>query len=323
MIRGAARHQRSQRASIALVAFGVLIASGSGLVACGDDERSARVVVLNPVDVLTVEVDGLVEGLAELDKNVEVSGVDVIGEDGMDAAVDAAIAAAPDVVVTFSTAGAVAFHERESGIPHVFAAVNDPLASGLIDDYLEPGESTTGVGGNTTNAKALEYLVQITGVDVVGVLIDRDDPGSVTGTGLSMAAAAELGIEAVEIDVDPAAPDAVALPPELEGLLLPGNNRLTPVLAELERLAADSDLPLAIAVAGADPNRALLTVEVDREQRVRRLIELVIAVLEGEDPGQIPVVVPENRLILNVRRATESGYEVPPSLLVLAADVIE
>src|SRR2546422_11727075 len=50
-----------------------------------------------------------------------------------------------DVIVTSSTPGVLAVKKASSTIPIVFAAVNDPVASGLVASLARPGGNVTGL----------------------------------------------------------------------------------------------------------------------------------------------------------------------------------
>lgn len=311
-------------ASTAVGVVAVLLAgalTASAVSSCSGRDSQRRVVVLNTADSLAVEVDGFVALLGEIEPDVIIDVPDA-GPDDLQGVIDAAVDSGPDVIVSFSSAVAVVVDERDLGIAHVFTAVNDPIGSGLVDSFLEPGGGTTGVGGNTQNAKALEYLVQATGARVVGVLIDPGDLGSIAGSLLAREAADEIGVRAVEIEVDPFDVEtSLSVPDDVEAIVLPANNRITAVLGEIVPLV--DDRPIAAGSTGVDRTLVVLSVEVDRERRVRRLVAIVDAVLDGEDPGTIPVVVPETRLTINAARADALGIEMPDSLMVLATEVID
>src|SRR2546426_4268246 len=65
-----------------------------------------------------------------------------------------------DVIVTSSTPGVLAVKKASSTIPIVFAAVNDPVASGLVASLARPGGNVTGLTNLSPDlgGKRLELL---------------------------------------------------------------------------------------------------------------------------------------------------------------------
>ena len=69
----------------------------------------------------------------------------------------------PDIIVTHTTAATVALQREPRTIPIVFAAVGDPVASGIIPRLNQPGGNITGfaIFEATLGGKWLELLSEI------------------------------------------------------------------------------------------------------------------------------------------------------------------
>jgi putative ABC transport system substrate-binding protein len=69
----------------------------------------------------------------------------------------------PDIIMTFGTPATVAVQRETRTIPIVFAAVSDPVASGIVARLDRPGGNITGLGGlePSVGGKWLELLSEI------------------------------------------------------------------------------------------------------------------------------------------------------------------
>jgi putative ABC transport system substrate-binding protein len=86
-----------------------------------------------------------------------------------------------DIIVTASTPGVQAANRASSTIAIVFASINDPVASGLVDSLARPGGNITGLTNLSPvlGGKRLELLKEtFSKVSRVAHLWNPDSPGS-------------------------------------------------------------------------------------------------------------------------------------------------
>jgi putative ABC transport system substrate-binding protein len=112
-------------------------------------------------------------------------------------------------VAVIATAGgpvaALAAKSATTTIPIVFAAVSDPVKSGLVASLNHPGGNVTGNAGLTIelDAKRLELLGELTPtVAVIGALVNTNRPGVEVEERDLLAAARTLGRELVVLRTD-------------------------------------------------------------------------------------------------------------------------
>ena len=112
-------------------------------------------------------------------------------------------------VAVIATAGgpvaALAAKSATTAIPIVFAAVSDPVKSGLVASLNHPGGNVTGNAGLTIelDAKRLELLSELTPTArVFGALVNTDRPGVEAEEHDLLAAAKNLGRELVVLRTD-------------------------------------------------------------------------------------------------------------------------
>ena len=78
-----------------------------------------------------------------------------------------------DVIVTQSTAAALAAKQATRSIPIVFGAVSDPVATGLVASFARPGENVTGSSFFAPElvGKSMELLKEaVPGINRVAIL---------------------------------------------------------------------------------------------------------------------------------------------------------
>ena len=112
-------------------------------------------------------------------------------------------------VAVIATAGgpvaALAAKSATNSIPIVFAAVSDPVKSGLVASLNRPGGNVTGNAGLTIelDAKRLELLSELTPTArVFGALVNTNRPGVEAEEHDLLAAAKNLGRELVVLRTD-------------------------------------------------------------------------------------------------------------------------
>jgi putative tryptophan/tyrosine transport system substrate-binding protein len=100
-----------------------------------------------------------------------------------------------DVIVTSATPPTVAAKQATAVIPIVFAAVTDPVGTGLVATLARPGGNVTGLANqiSDTAGKKLEFLREIVpGLRRLAIMANVGNPGSVMDMREAQAAARTL-----------------------------------------------------------------------------------------------------------------------------------
>ena len=235
-----------------------------------------------------------------------------------------------DVLVTTSTAEALAAKNATRTIPIVFLGTGDPVAAGLIDSLARPGGNITGF---TTIApvlagKRLELLKEtVPNLSRVAVLWNPQIPGVESQWKESQLAALELGLQlhSMEVrsanDFESAFKDATkAGSAALAVTGSPFNNSFEKRIAEL---ATKNRLPAIYTRGDYVESGGLMSYGTDFAEAYRRLASMVDKILKGTKPVDIPVEQPKKfELMINLKAAKQIGLTIPPNVLARADKVI-
>lgn len=235
-----------------------------------------------------------------------------------------------DVIVTSATPPTVAAKRATSVIPIVFAAIGDPLGSGLVASLARPGGNVTGLSIQSVDAasKRVSLLRDVVpGLHRLAILSDWSNPVVAREAQGAQAAAQALGVDVALLDVRQAgdiAPAFAALGDRADALYVTTdplffNNKLAiSALAFKARLPSMHSLREEVVAGG------LLSYGASFPDLFRRAADLVDRILRGAKPADIPVEQPiKFDLVINLKTAKVLGVTVPHNLLVLADEVIE
>jgi putative ABC transport system substrate-binding protein len=234
-----------------------------------------------------------------------------------------------DVIVLAGDAQARAAKRAAPDSPIVFAAVGDPVASGLVVSLARPGGNVTGFSVQLpdTAGKRIELLREIVpDLHRVAILNNSANPTLSNEMAAAQAAARSLGIEAVRADFG----RAEDIPPAIEAL----NGRAGGLYVCVEPLMIANRARInALALAARLPTvhsykdnlgDGLISYGPDLLDLYRRAAVLVDKILRGTTPADLPVEQPTKfELAINLKTARMLGIDVPPALLARADAVIE
>jgi putative ABC transport system substrate-binding protein len=240
------------------------------------------------------------------------------------------VAVRPDVLLTNGPT-TPPMRQATRTIPIVFVGSNDPVGGGLVSSLAHPGGNLTGfaVGEYGFSAKWLQLLKQIA-PNVTRAAVMRD-PGSLAGTGQLGAlqgAAFILGMELTPVDpTDPGeierAITEFARRPN-GGLVTARNATSLSNRQQIIALAAQHRLPAVYDQRRYVADGGLISYGVDNADLYWRAAAYVDRILKGEKPADLPVQAPvKYETVINLKTAKTLGLDIPPTVLVLADEVIE
>jgi putative ABC transport system substrate-binding protein len=246
------------------------------------------------------------------------------------AAARALVQLGADLIFTHDETTSKAAQRATSQIPIVFAAVEDPVGSGLVKSFARPGANITGVASLDLmlGPKRLEIFREI--VPTLKRVLYPHDPGdaaAVAATKVFRDAARRLGIELVERTVQTEAEAQMVLGQirkgDVDGILTPRCCSLNiPGFA----IEAASQQGIPIMTAGlwwVKERGGLASYGMDSYASGRQAARLVDKIIKGAKPTDLPVeTLTKIELVINLKTAEALGLTIPPEVLYRADRII-
>ena len=235
-----------------------------------------------------------------------------------------------DVIVTSATPATLAAKQATAVIPIVFAAVSDPVGTGLVASLARPGGNVTGLANqiSDTSGKKLELLREaVPGLRRLAIMANVGNPASVLDMGEAQATARTLGLEVTTSEIRRAediAPAFEALKDRADALYLCPDPLMNANRTRINILAVGARLPTMHGVREYVEAGGLMSYGANISNQFRRVADFVDKILRGAKPADIPVEQPTKfDLIINLTAAKALGLDIPPTLLARADEVIE
>jgi putative ABC transport system substrate-binding protein len=226
-----------------------------------------------------------------------------------------------------------ALKQQTRTIPIVFIQVSDPVGSGLIGGFAEPGGNITGFTNleSSMSAKLIELLKEIApGINRIALMFN---PATAPSGGSHFLRPVEAAAPALKVKIIPAsvhtaaeidtAITALAGEPGAGLIIMPDAF----VLAHREQILALTEqhrIPAAYAYRLFATGGGLLSYGTDLVDLFRRAPPYIDRILKGAKPAELPVQQPiKFELVINLRTANALGLTVPMTLQAAADEVIE
>jgi putative tryptophan/tyrosine transport system substrate-binding protein len=237
-----------------------------------------------------------------------------------------------DVIVAVVTQATLAAKHATKTIPIVFAAVSDPLGTGLVVSLARPGGNVTGTAGMSADVvgKSLELLKEVApAVSRVAVIWNPDNAiyqaQMLRDTQLA-AGRLEIELRIIAIrgahELEPTFADIART--QVGALIVFGDPVYLPHAARMADLANKSRLPAMYSIREYAVAGGLMAYGASFPALFRRAADYVDRILKGAKPADLPVEQPTKfEFVINLKSAKALGITIPPTLLATADEVIE
>ncbi len=237
-----------------------------------------------------------------------------------------------DVILAGTAPAVQAAQHATQTIPIVMETLTDPVLAGLVTSLARPRGNITGVAGLAPelSGKRLELLqAAVPGVARVAVLVNPANPNAPAVWGETERAGRALGVHLHRLDVrDPTQLDpafAAMVTEQPDALIVLPDPMLSMQRPQIVDFAAERRLPAMYAESqGWTEVGGLMSYGPSGAANGRRAAYYVDRILKGAKPADLPVEqLMKFELIINLKTAKALGITMPPSLLLLADEVIQ
>ena len=215
-----------------------------------------------------------------------------------------------DLILSIATPTSQAVVGATTTIPIVFSAVTDPIGAGLVKDLEISGNNVTGISDLTPVRKQFELIKEILPeAKNVGTLYNSAEANSVLTNELAKEACADLGLKLIEVTVSSSADvflAAQSLVGRVDAIYVSTDNTIVSALDAVVQVTNENDIPLLLADPTTLDKGALVALGFNYYQHGRQTAPIVIKILEGTKPTDIPVEFAKNVLLaVNLDTAKE------------------
>jgi ABC-type uncharacterized transport system substrate-binding protein len=255
------------------------------------------------------------------------------GREGYRAAAQQIVTLGPELVVVQSTPATREMLALSHTLPIVFVHVSDPIGSGFVKSFAEPGGNVTGFTDieASLGSKWLQLLKEAAPAVNRAALLFNPETAPDRGEfflGPFMAAGASLGVKTMPVPVHDvpeieAALTALGTEPG-GGLAVQAESFMGSHSSEIVALAARFRVPAVYPNPSYAAKGGLIAYGIDSPDLFRRTAAYVDKILKGAKPADLPVQQPTKfALVINLKTAKALGLTFPQSLLARADEVIE
>lgn len=318
-----------------VAALGWLLAMAGAVpgVALGQEAKTVAVTAIVEHPALDAARDGIKEALAAAGfkdgENLTFTYESAQGNPATAAQIaQKLVGEAPDVIVPISTPSAQAVVGATSDIPIVFTAVTDPKAAKLVSDPQHPGANVTGMSDLSPIGQHLDLIKEIL-PDVVriGVPYNPGEANSVTLIELLQQEAPTRSLDIVEVAAPRSADVQTAvesLVDNVDAIYVPTDNTVVTALEAIIKVGRDNQLPVFAGDTDSVPRGAIAALGFNYHDVGVQTGKIVVRVLNGEAPGDIPVEgVQITELFVNPAAAASMGVSLPEAVLARAKTVVK
>ena len=237
------------------------------------------------------------------------------------AVVEKVLAFQPDLIFVSSTPATQAVKKatRQNRIPVVFGPVNDPLSAGIVPKIRQPGGNITGIRLSFSGVRRLQLFQQLSPDSKRYYLpYHPDDKSALASLEQILPEAKKLGITVLPRKLssgEDLADALLHLPENADAIYLPRDSRVEVKIDDWVKLSLKHKVPLCAPSRQQMERGALFSYGFSHSRIGEQAAGLAAQIIEGADPGTLPVETAESYSFLNMKTAADIGLELSDNTL--------
>jgi putative tryptophan/tyrosine transport system substrate-binding protein len=296
------------------------------------DKKTYTIGIVNTASIINPAIDGLKEAMAEQGytegENIVYIYNGPVSRDDLQTEIQSLIDQHVDLIVAVTTQPAIQAKEltAENHIPVVFVPVTDPIGAGIVADLTHPGGNITGIVSGQGETRRLEWLKTVDPtIQRVYFPYNPNDASPVRALEELQPAADSLGLELVLVETpdEAAVLDAIAnVPDDIDAIFLGPDSLVGAKYADWVARANEMGIPTSGSSQAHVAAGILCSYSYSPFDAGRLAAGLVSQILEGANPGDLPVETAEPQFSINLVTANTIGLEISDSVLGQATIII-
>jgi putative ABC transport system substrate-binding protein len=225
-----------------------------------------------------------------------------------------------DLIHSIATPTSQACVNATQKIPIVISSVTDPVGAGLVKSLEQPGGNVTGTTDRSPVDRQMELMREIQpNIRKLGFMYNAGEDNSVSSLKQLQAEAARHGIEVVEATVSNSSGVLMAarsLVGKVDAIHIPTDNTVVSAFEAVVKVCEENKIPLYAADIDSVPRGAIAALAIDYYRLGRQSGEMAVKILQGAQPGTMPVeTLKDLKLVVNKGAAEKMGVTLPEAVL--------
>ncbi|NPA44067.1 MAG: ABC transporter substrate-binding protein [Chlorobi bacterium] len=226
----------------------------------------------------------------------------------------------PDIMLALATPSAQACQKATNTIPIVFGAITDPVKAGLVKSLEHPGGNITGTSDQWPYDKQFELIRDIfPNAKKIGVVLNPGEANTEASMKKIKEVSKKYGFEIIEAPVSSTSEifsAANSLVGKCDIFFAPADNTVLSGLEAFVKVSRTNNIPLFVGDEGSVEKGGIATFGVDYYELGKDTGKLIVRILNGEKPADIPVVVGnKGKLVVNEDALKYFNITIPDKYL--------
>jgi putative ABC transport system substrate-binding protein len=232
----------------------------------------------------------------------------------------------PDLILAIATPSAQACAKvydkapQLADTPMLFSAITDPLAAGLVKDYMHPGHNITGVSNQMPMDTHLDMIRRfLPELKKLGVMYNAGEVNSVSNVKRLKAAAVERNITILDGPVTNSADvyqTAQSLVGKVDAIYVPTDNTVVSAFEAVVKVCERTKLPLFSADTDSVKRGSIAALGFDYYLHGKQTGAMARKILTGTKPAALPVQFQKDLSFhINPQAAERMGLTIDQAIL--------